>query len=109
MPGAVNQVTGKRTLGTGYAPATIDHSLSAARMFYDYHLVAGTRPIVNPVPSQQGRNGQRPGSHRSPIEPFERSPRAAYRQRRRSRPVRALADEVFSWPEPPTPVIHALT
>ena len=96
LPGSVNQVTGKRTLSLGYAPATIDHALSATRMFYDYHLIAGTGPIVNPVPTQQGRNGQRPGSHRSPIEPFERSARAAYRQRRRTKPVRALTDEVFN-------------
>lgn len=96
LPGSVNRVTGKRTLSVGYAPATIDHSLSAARMFYDYHLLTGTGPIVNPVPSQQGRNGERPGSHRSPIEPFQQSPRAAYRQRRRGKPVRALSDAVFN-------------
>lgn len=95
-PGSVNAVTGKRALGTGYAAATIDHSLSAARMFYDYHLISGSGPIVNPVPAQQDRGGRRPGSHRSAIEPFERTARAAYRQRRRARPVRALTDEVFN-------------
>lgn len=96
LPGSVNQVTGKRTLSVGYAPAAIDHSLSTARMFYDYHLLTGSGPIVNPVPSQQGRNGERPGSHRSPIEPFQQAPRAAYRQRRHGKPVRALSDAVFN-------------
>jgi integrase len=74
-PGTVNTVTGKRTLSEGYAPATINHALSAIRMFYEYHLV--------------------PGSHRSPISPPDRPARAAYRQRRPGLPLRALPDAVF--------------
>lgn len=41
LPGTINPVTGKRTLSEGYAPATINHALSAARMFYEYHLMTG--------------------------------------------------------------------
>jgi len=94
-PGTVNTVTGKRALSEGYAPATINHALSAIRMFYEYHLVTGLGPLINPVPAQRSRGGDRPGSHRSPISPAERPPRAPYRQRSPGLPLRALPDAVF--------------
>lgn len=81
LAGSVNGVTGKPELSEGYAPATINHALSAVRMFYDYHQLSGEGPVVNPVPVQQGRDGGRALAHRSPIEPVERLRRAAYRQR----------------------------
>jgi integrase len=96
VPGMINPVTGKRTLSEGYAPATINHALSAARMFYEYHLMTGLGPLVNPVPAQRGRGFDRAGSHRSPIEPVQRLPRAPYRQRVPSPPLRALPDGVFN-------------
>jgi integrase len=95
-PGSVNPVTGKPAPSEGYAPATINHALSAIRMFYDYHHLSGAGPVINPVPVQQGRDGARALSHRSPIEPVERLSRAAYRQRMPARPPRALVDEVFT-------------
>lgn len=49
-PGSVNEVTGKPALGEGYAPATINHALSAIRMFYEYHQLSGQGPVINPVP-----------------------------------------------------------
>ena len=94
-PGTVNTVTGKRTLSEGYAPATINHALSAVRMFYEYHLMTGLGPLINPVPAQRGRGGERPRSHRSPISPAERPARAPYRQRSPGLPLRALPDAVF--------------
>lgn len=96
QPGSVNRVTGKRCLAEGFAPATINHALSAISMFYEYHLLTGDGPLVNPVPAQRGRDGARPLAHRSPIEPVPRLPRAAYRQRMPTRPPRALTDTVFS-------------
>jgi integrase/recombinase XerC len=95
-PGTINPVTGKRTLSEGYAPSTINHALSAARMFYEYHLMTGLGPLVNPVPAQRGRGFDRAGSHRSPIEPVQLLPRAPYRQRIPSPPLRALPDDVFN-------------
>ena len=53
----------------GYAPATINHALSAVRMFYEYHLMTGLGPLINPVPAQRGRGGERPRSHRSLDQP----------------------------------------
>ena len=45
--GVPNPVTGKAPPGSGYAPATVTHSESVLRGFYDFHLEAGTGPIVN--------------------------------------------------------------
>jgi len=94
-PGTINTVTGKRTLSPGYAPATINHALAAIRMYYEYQLDTGLGPLVNPVPAQRGRGGDRPGSHRSPIARAERPARAAYRQSNPGLPLRALPDAVF--------------
>ncbi|MFC8532071.1 tyrosine-type recombinase/integrase [Nocardia sp. NPDC057227] len=97
IAGSVNPVTGKASLSLGYASATINHSLSAVRMFYDYHLLTGAGPVVNPVPQQRARVGaDRPGSHRSPMEPPSAGGRAPYRQRAQVKAPRALPDAVFN-------------
>ncbi|MFI6998305.1 tyrosine-type recombinase/integrase [Nocardia sp. NPDC050175] len=95
VAGSVNPVTGKATLPEGYAASTINHSLSAVKMFYDYHLLTGFGPVVNPVPLQRGNGRDRPGSHRSPIEAPLPNGRAPYRQRARTKSPRALPDAVF--------------
>jgi integrase family protein with SAM-like domain len=48
--GAPNPVTGKPGAGDGYAPASIAHSETVLRRFYDVHRDAGSGPIVNPSP-----------------------------------------------------------
>ncbi|WP_327115072.1 site-specific integrase [Nocardia sp. NBC_01730] len=95
LAGSVNPVTGKRTFPEGYAASTINHSLSAVKMFYDYHLLTGFGPVVNPVPLQRSHDMDRAGSHRSPIEPAPPNGRAPYRQRARTKAPRALPDAVF--------------
>lgn len=94
-PGAVNPITGKPTLGTGYAQSTMNHALTSMKMFYEYHLLTGLGPVVNPVPEQAGRGPDRPGAHRSPMEPAPRLRRALYRQRSARRQPRALPNELF--------------
>ena len=44
-----NPVTGKPALGAGYSPATVAHSETVLRSFYDFHRDAGTGPLLNPV------------------------------------------------------------
>ena len=44
-PGTPNPVTGKRSPGRGYATATVAHCESVLRVFYDFHLEAGTRTL----------------------------------------------------------------
>jgi integrase len=92
----VNPITGKRTLGLGYAESTINHALTSAKMFYEYHLMTGLGPVVNPVPEQAGPGPDRPGSHRSPMEPAALLRRAPYRQRTVRRQPRALPNELFN-------------
>src|SRR5215469_17442615 len=57
-PGVPNPVTGKARPGRGCAPATVTHSESVLRGFYDFHCEAGTGPIVNPFPLARGRRGR---------------------------------------------------
>lgn len=95
-PGAVNPITGKRTLGLGYAESTINHALTSVKMFYEYHLMTGLGPVVNPVPERVGPGPDRPGSHRSPMEPTPLLRRAPYRQRTVRRQPRALPNELFN-------------
>ena len=56
-PGTPNPVTRKPAPGRGYATATVLHCETVLRGFYEYHLQAGTGPIVNPfvLARQAGR------------------------------------------------------
>jgi hypothetical protein len=64
--GVPNPVTGKAPPGRGYAPATVTHSESVLRGFYDFHCEAGAGPIVNPFPLARGRRG-RAHAHHNPM------------------------------------------
>lgn len=60
-PGSVNPRTGKQYLRAGYAPTTINHTLTVVSGFYAFHRHYGRGPVVNPVPeSVQRRMGPRP-------------------------------------------------
>ena len=52
--GAPNPVTGKPGAGDGYAPASIAHSETVLRRFYDFHRDAGSGPMREPVPAGSG-------------------------------------------------------
>ena len=73
-PGMVNLRSGKAALPEGYAPSTINHTLSVLSGFYAFHAHYGRGPAVNPVPDQQGRRAML--AHRSPLEPHRLAPRA---------------------------------
>jgi integrase len=79
-PGSVNASTGKPELGSSYAPRTINHQLSVLAGFYDWAIIAGLGPLVNPVPPQHAR-GRRVHAHHSPAEDFVVRQRARYRQK----------------------------
>ena len=64
-------IAGKPGADGGYAAATAAHCETVLRHFYDFHLDAGTGPMVNPFPLARGRAG-RPGAHRNPMDPFPR-------------------------------------
>src|SRR5260370_23458049 len=65
-PGTVNAVTGKASPGRGYASATVLHSETVLRGFYEFHLQAGTGPIVNPCPLVRRRRAH---AHHHPMGP----------------------------------------
>ena len=74
-----NPVTGKARPGSGYAPATVTHSESFLRGFYDFHCEAGTGPIVNPFPLARARRG-RAHAHHNPMEPYRGERSGRYRE-----------------------------
>lgn len=48
-----NPVTGKAPAGPGYVPVTVAHCETVAGGFYEFHLQAGSEPIVNPFPRKR--------------------------------------------------------
>ena len=84
--------------GGGYAPATRAHSESVLRHFYDFHLEAGTGPMVNPFPLARGRHGQRAHAHHNPMDRFPPQRSGLYRPRLTSasgKVPRHIPDEQF--------------
>jgi integrase len=94
--GIPNAVTGKPLPGPKYAPATVAHSESVLRHFYDFHLDAGTGPIVNPFPLARGRRGRGVNAHRSPMEPYHAQRSGQFRPRLPERIPRSIPDEKFN-------------
>ena len=88
-------IAGKPGTGGGYAAATAAHCETVLRHFYDFHLEAGTGPMVNPFPLARGRAG-RPGAHRNPMDPFPRGRGGLFRPRVPQRAPRSISDEQFS-------------
>jgi integrase len=92
---APNALTGKRPPGLRYAPATVAHAESVLRAFYDFHLEAGTGPMVNPFPLVRGAGRGRVDAHRNPLEPFVKKRRGRYRPKLPDRAPRMIPDDVF--------------
>jgi integrase len=80
--------------GARYAPATVAHCETVLRGFYDFHLEAGTGPMLNPFPLARGRRG-RTNAHRSPMEPFGAERAGRYRPKTPRRIPRQIPDEKF--------------
>jgi integrase len=93
-PGTPNSVTGKRSTGRGYAAATVVHCESVLRAFYDFHLEAGTGPMVNPFPLARGRRG-RANAHHNPMQQFSGERAGRYRPKLSRRAPRQIPDEKF--------------
>jgi integrase len=92
--GTPNPVTGKPSPGRGYATATAVHCESVLRGFYDFHLQAGSGPMVNPFPLARGRR-TRAGAHRNPMDPFPGQRAGRYRPKAARRIPRQIPDEKF--------------
>jgi integrase len=94
--GTANPLTGKRSPGHRYAPSTLAHSETVLRSFYDFHLEAGSGPIVNPFPLVRERAGGRAHAHHNPMEVFGKERTGRYRPRLPGRAPRRIPDERFN-------------
>src|ERR1019366_2855462 len=65
-PTAPNALTGKPATGTRYAPSTAAHAESVLRSFYDFHLEAGSGPMVNPFPLTRSQKPPQPDGATKP-------------------------------------------
>jgi hypothetical protein len=70
---------GGEASGRAYAPSVREHSETVLRSFYDFHLEAGTGPLVNPFPLDRARSAGRAQAHHNPAEPFRRERTGLYR------------------------------
>src|SRR5213078_5206915 len=92
-PGTPNPVTGKPAPARTYATATVLHCETVLRGFYEYHLQAGTGPLVNPFPLARAGRAH---AHHNPMDRFERQRVGLYRPRQPKRIPRQIPDEVFN-------------
>lgn len=94
-PAAPNPVTGKATPGARHAPATAAHSETVVRGFYEFHLQAGSGPMVNPFPLSRRGGGGRANAHRNPMEPYRNEGSGLYRPRLVGHTPRQIPDGRF--------------
>ncbi|KOX32998.1 integrase [Saccharothrix sp. NRRL B-16348] len=94
--GAPNPVTGKPALRDGYAPATVAHSETVLRGFYDFHRDAGTGPILNPFPLDASRRARRAHAHHNPMDEWKHERTGRYRPSVPRRIPRAIPDDRFN-------------
>jgi len=82
--------------GQPYAASVRAHSETVLRGFYDFHLDAGTGPIMNPFPLDRSRRGGRANAHHNPMEPYRDQRAGLYRPRVSKRVPRSIPDEEFN-------------
>jgi site-specific recombinase XerD len=87
---------GGQASGRAYAPSVRAHSETVLRSFYDFHLEAGTGPLVNPFPLGRSRGAGRAHAHHNPMEPFYKERAGLYRPVVASRVPRSVPDEEFN-------------
>jgi integrase len=90
-----NAVTGKPSRGERYEASTVAHCESVLRGFYDFHLEAGTGPMLNPFPLSRHRRAGRAHAHHNPMEPFAGQRSGRYRPKVVTRAPRSIPDERF--------------
>ena len=90
-----NSVTGKPGLGVKYAPRTAAHCETVLRGFYEFHLEAGSGPMVNPFPLARHRRAGRASAHHNPMEIFTAERSGRFRPKVATRVPRQIPDERF--------------
>ena len=82
--------------GGAYAPSVRAHSETVLRAFYEFHLGAGSGPVINPFPLDRSRRGGRTHAHHNPMEPHRNERTGLYRPRVPSRIPRSVPDSEFN-------------
>jgi site-specific recombinase XerD len=82
--------------GGAYAPSVRAHSETVLRAFYDFHLDAGSGPVINPFPLDRSRRGGRAHAHHNPMEPYRHERSGLYRPRVPDRIPRSIPDGEFN-------------
>ena len=93
---AVTRGGGAADPAGAYAPSVRAHSETVLRCFYEFHLEAGSGPIINPFPLDRSRRGGRAHAHHNPMEPYRNERSGLYRPRVPSRIPRSIPDEEFN-------------
>ena len=88
-------MTGKAGRGEHYEASTVAHCETVLRGFYDFHLEAGTGPMVNPFPLARYRGAGRVDAHHNPMEPLVGHRRGRYRPKVVDRVPRCIPDARF--------------
>ena len=95
-------VAGKPARGQGagarepYSAAVRAHAETVLRGFYDFHLEAGSGPIVNPFPLDRSRRGGRAHAHHNPMDRYRGERAGFYRPTVPSRVPRSVPDAEFN-------------
>jgi hypothetical protein len=79
-----------------YSTSVRAHSETVLRSFHNFHLDAGTGPVVNPFPLDRARRGRRAHAHHNPMEPHRNERKGLYRPSVPSRIPRSIPDEEFN-------------
>jgi integrase len=82
--------------GQAYAPSVRAHCETVLRGFYDFHVEAGSGPLVNPFPLDRSRPAGRAHAHHNPMEPYRPQRSGLYRPAVPSRIPRSIPDEEFN-------------
>jgi site-specific recombinase XerC len=90
-----NPVTGKPGLGVKYGARTVAHCETVLRGFYEFHLEAGSGPMVNPFPLARHRRAVRVNAHHNPMEAFGAERSGRFRPKVPTRVPRQIPDEKF--------------
>lgn len=92
---ATDTTTAGSTRGM-YSASVRAHSETVLRGFYDFHLDAGTGPIINPFPLQRLRGARSANAHHNPMEPHLNVRTGRYRPTVPARIPRSIPDAEFN-------------
>ena len=91
-----HEVPDRSSTAVAYSASVRAHAETVLRGFYEFHLAAGSGPIVNPFPLHRSRRGGRAYAHHNPMEPHRKERTGLYRPRVPSRIPRSIPDEEFN-------------